>query len=92
LIATKAQGRLRTDREFGDVVMKTGSNAKVVRLSYVVDLTDDSHDVILGQELVDDSVRHFGTTLVVIRANVERQSCKQPRADELWRAGQLSRH
>ena len=35
LIAINAQGRLRTAQEFGDVVLKTGSNGEVVRLSDV---------------------------------------------------------
>jgi multidrug efflux pump len=35
LIAINAQGRLRTAQEFGDVVLKTGSDGEVVRLSDV---------------------------------------------------------
>src|SRR6266853_1747512 len=47
LIAINAQGRLRTPQEFGDVVLKTGSNGEVVRLSDVAHIELGASDYTL---------------------------------------------
>jgi len=51
LIAINAQGRLRTAEEFGDVVLKTGSNGEVVRLSDVARIELGASDYTLRGQL-----------------------------------------
>src|ERR1700751_342767 len=51
LIAINAQGRLRTAQEFGDVVLKTGSNGEGVRLSDVAGIELGARDYTLRGQL-----------------------------------------
>src|SRR5213080_3189657 len=51
LIAINAQGRLRTAQEFGDIVLKAGSNGEVVRLSDVAHIELGASDYTLRGQL-----------------------------------------
>ncbi|AZC18354.1 efflux RND transporter permease subunit [Pseudomonas sp. CMR5c] len=51
LIAINAQGRLRTPAEFGDIVLKTGSNGEVVRLTDVARIELGASDYTLRTRL-----------------------------------------
>src|SRR5712672_3436352 len=59
LIAINAQGRLRTAQEFGDVVLKTGSNGEVVRLSDVARIELGASDYTLRGQL-----DNFNTSII----------------------------
>ena len=59
LIAINAQGRLRTPQEFGDVVLKTGSNGEVVRLSDVAHIELGASDYTLRGQL-----DHYNTSII----------------------------
>ncbi len=59
LIAINAQGRLRTPQEFGDVVLKTGSNGEVVRLSDVAHIELGASDYTLRGQL-----DHYHTSII----------------------------
>ena len=59
LIAINAQGRLRTPQEFGDVVLKTGSNGEVVRLSDVARIELGASDYTLRGQL-----DHYNTSII----------------------------
>ena len=59
LIAINAQGRLRTAQEFGDVVLKTGSNGEVVRLSDVARIELGASDYTLRGQL-----DHYNTSII----------------------------
>src|SRR5712675_594277 len=59
LIAINAQGRLRTAQEFGDVVLKTGSNGEVVRLSNVARIELGASDYTLRGQL-----DHYNTSII----------------------------
>src|SRR6201981_2868965 len=59
LIAINAQGRLRTAQEFGDVVLKTGSNGEVVRLSDVARIELGASDSTLRGQL-----DHYNTSII----------------------------
>jgi multidrug efflux pump len=59
LIAINAQGRLRTAQEFGDVVLKTGSNGEVVRLSDVSRIELGASDYTLRGQL-----DHYNTSII----------------------------
>ncbi|SDC63998.1 multidrug efflux pump [Bradyrhizobium brasilense] len=59
LIAINAQGRLRTAEEFGDVVLKTGSNGEIVRLSDVARIELGASDYTLRGQL-----DNFNTSII----------------------------
>ncbi len=59
LIAINAQGRLRTAQEFGDIVLKTGSNGEVVRLSDVARIELGASDYTLRGQL-----DHYNTSII----------------------------
>jgi len=59
LIAINAQGRLRTAQEFGEVVLKTGSNGEVVRLSDVARIELGASDYTLRGQL-----DHYNTSII----------------------------
>src|SRR5229473_3436246 len=59
LIAINAQGRLRTAEEFGDIVLKTGSNGEVVRLSDVARIELGASDYTLRGQL-----DHYNTSII----------------------------
>ena len=59
LIAINAQGRLRTAQEFGDVVLKTGSDGEVVRLSDVARIELGASDYTLRGQL-----DHYNTSII----------------------------
>ncbi len=59
LIAINAQGRLRTAQEFGDVVLKTGSNGEVVRLFDVAHVELGASDYTLRGQL-----DHYNTSII----------------------------
>jgi len=59
LIAINAQGRLRTAQEFGDIVLKTGSNGEVVRLSDVARVELGASDYTLRGQL-----DHYNTSII----------------------------
>jgi multidrug efflux pump len=47
LISINVQGRLKTEQEFGDIILKTGSDGQVTRLSNVARVQLDSNDYTL---------------------------------------------
>jgi multidrug efflux pump len=51
LTLINAQGRLRTEQEFGDIVLKTGANGQIVRLSDVARLELGAGDYTLRAQL-----------------------------------------
>src|SRR5260370_20248405 len=59
LIAINAQGRLRTPQEFGDVVLKTGSNGEGVRLFDVAHIELGASDYTLRGQL-----DHYNTSII----------------------------
>jgi multidrug efflux pump len=59
LIAINAQGRLRTPQEFGDIVLKAGSNGEVVRLSEVARIELGASDYTLRGQL-----DHYNTSII----------------------------
>src|SRR6266700_974947 len=59
LIAINAQGRLRTAQEFGDIVLKAGSNGEVVRLSDVARIELGASDYTLRGQL-----DHYNTSII----------------------------
>jgi multidrug efflux pump len=59
LIAINAQGRLRTPQEFGEIVLKTGSNGEVVRLSDVARIELGASDYTLRGQL-----DHYNTSII----------------------------
>src|SRR6201987_2029870 len=59
LIAINAQGRLRTPQEFGDIVLKAGSNGEVGRLSDVARIELGASDYTLRGQL-----DHYNTSSI----------------------------
>jgi len=53
LISINAQGRLRTPEEFGEIVLKTGANGEIVRLSDVARIELGANDYTLRGQLDD---------------------------------------
>ncbi|HEY9255980.1 MAG TPA: multidrug efflux RND transporter permease subunit [Stenotrophomonas sp.] len=51
LTLINAQGRLRTEKEFGDIILKTGSDGQIVRLSDVARLELGAGDYTLRSQL-----------------------------------------
>ncbi|HYG05431.1 MAG TPA: efflux RND transporter permease subunit [Stenotrophomonas sp.] len=51
LTLINAQGRLRTEREFGDIILKTGADGQIVRLSDVARLELGAGDYTLRSQL-----------------------------------------
>ena len=47
LISINVQGRLKTEQEFGDIILKTGSDGQVTRLSHVARVQLDADDYTL---------------------------------------------
>src|SRR5258705_3369839 len=61
LIAIHAHGRLRTAQEFDDIVLKTGSNGDVVRLSDVARIELGASDYNLRGQL-----DHYNTSIIAV--------------------------
>ena len=60
LISINAQGRLRTATEFGDVVLKTGTNGEIVRLSDVARIELGANDYTLRGQLDNQDAPPIG--------------------------------
>ena len=60
LISINAQGRLRTAEEFGNVVLKTGANGEVVRLSDVAHIELGANDYTLRGQLDNQDAPPIG--------------------------------